>query len=394
MDPTEHSSLGMVDNGREDGDRVLSLPLEIIIAIFSDFTAIELCHLSLVNKLWSYTIGVAPVLWETLIKKNKDTNSAMQLQDIGSLPSPILINFKNVFHYLLQNRVNIDHTYSTIIISVLTATRDGEYVVIAGSLNNTIFNILQIWKFPLDNPVAYAFHLGTILPGNSTCVKITAVEIICHKDIYFQEVMGDVLELFVGGVDGSVDVFRVYVLPDEAELYKFKPEINHVLTVKGNTGPISWTCTRGPILVTKSSLSLRVHESIATRSFLKCSDFSRYSTRNPESFKKKEVESTTTFNEMLKLSLKLSQHMWCVKDMLMQQRPEMKYLKKLSPNGRKNEKQVIPAFWDYDIFFWNLENGQCIRHFRREPEIPSESIEQKDALKRLSKPNKLRLKDL
>jgi len=256
---------------------------------------------------------------------------------------------------------------STNVISVLNATKNGTFIFIAAGLNNTIFYYVQIWKYPEDMMEnSTAVHLATILPGNTTCEKISAVDVTCQKDVIFQET-GDMLEICVGSFDGSIDIFKLHVCPDKLSLF-------HTYHIKGNVGPITWTVTCNSIFISKSSISKRISDS-PERFIHFCLDSSRFLSRNSDSFKKNESELTPLdLPEMMKkLTLQLSQslrHMRLIaaRHVLLQKmeyRFEPEFLKKISKK-ENGESSSVNEYYDYDIYFWNLRNFQCLRHLRRE----------------------------
>jgi len=375
----------------EESDYLLHLPLEIIMTTFKECTAHDLCRLSLVNKGWLCTIGASPILWEGLIKKTSETTTSLQLQDITCLPSPVLVNFKLIYRSFIKKKVTISDISSTNVISVLNSTKNGNnYIFIAAGLNNTVFYYIQIWKYPEDaTENSTAVHLTTILPGNTTCAKISSIDATCHKDVTYEEETGDMLEICVGSFDGSIDIFRLHVCSDKLSLF-------HIYHIKGNVGPITWTITCNSLFISKSSISKRISDSME-RFIHFCSDSSRFVSRNSEYFKKNESELTNSdLTEMMKkLSLQLSQslrhmrsiaarHVLAQSDFTL----ESEFLKKLSKKENGEETPSVYEYYDYDIYIWNLRNFQCLRHLRREPRIDNELVKPLHYYRKLLENNK------
>jgi len=262
-------------------------------------------------------------------------------------------------------------------ISVLNSTKNGDYIFVAAGLNNTIFYFLQIWKFPTENiEDSCSVHVSTILPGNTTCAKISAVNGTCQKGVMLDEDVADLLDFCVGSYDGSIDIFQLYVSGDKLSLF-------HNYHIKGNIGHITWTTTFNSIFISKSSISQRISES-SERFIRCCSDSSRFVSRNSDSFKKNESEFTNSdLTEMMKkLSLQLSQslrHMRSIAARHVLSNPmeylfDPEFLKKLAKNER-GEKPPAHEFFDYDIYFWNLRNYQCLRHLQQKERIDTKDLE-------------------
>jgi len=225
--------------------------------------------------------------------------------------------------------------------------------------------------------------LVTILPGNTTCSKITALVLRLDNNVEFRE---DVLDIYVGSMDGSIDIFKVVMSLGASD--QIIPSVTHTFHLRGHVGPITWMFTRDFLFVSKSSISKRTDESLTEREIFSCEFSSKFLCKNPEIFRKRESELTNTdLTEMVKkLSLQLTQSLRQMGSIAARQLLKSKiadFGKSMDDDGRsvslrwlkrysldwKGALSQVPEFEDYDILLWNLGNLQCIRHLRQKATV-------------------------
>jgi len=355
-------------------DSVFGLPSEIVAEIFADFTATELCSLSLVCKAWQVFISSAWVLWERLVttKKASSVLSFNYREAAAQLSTPIHINFKLLYRaYISTDIVRLLRSIPTM--SVITLSQVGDYVVFAGILSQSPFTHIQIWKCSPESEGGD--YLGTILPGSTTCVKITSLLVLCYP----QDSSSDELEIYVGCIDGTIDIFKVNVtMEDQFFGRKIQTEVIHLRHFRGNIGPIDWMCGIGHLFISKSSLSKRktIYSQII---IFDCLRSSHYASRNSESFKNKENEPVDLNEMMKKLSIQLAQSLRLMRSVASRPLLERGGLNALDTGlfseliSLESFKQHKPIndYTDYDILFWNMLSRQCIRQIRQSLPIDS-----------------------